>query len=71
VRAKKAEVKSSKRIKDMVSRDKTVDTTFVVVGGGEFHSFPFPSSSSSYLLNLAASVYCMNGICIQNFTYKS
>ncbi|PNF40165.1 hypothetical protein B7P43_G09769 [Cryptotermes secundus] len=34
VRAKKAEVKSSKRIKDMVSRDRTVGTTFVVVGGG-------------------------------------
>jgi hypothetical protein len=42
VRAKKAEVKSSKRIKGMVSRDKTVGTTFVVVGGGEFQSFPPP-----------------------------
>jgi hypothetical protein len=56
VRAKKEEVKSSKRIKDMVSRDKAVDTTFVVVGGGEFHSYP-------------QSVYYT--ICVQNFTYKS
>lgn len=40
VRAKKAEVKSSKRIKDMVSRDKTVDTTYVIVGGGECQSPP-------------------------------
>jgi hypothetical protein len=35
VRARKEEVKSSKRIKHMTSRDKAVSTTFVVVGGGE------------------------------------
>jgi hypothetical protein len=35
VRARKEEVVSSKRIKHMTSRDKTVSTTFVVVGGGE------------------------------------
>lgn len=35
VRAKKEEVKSSKRIKHMTARDKTVSTTFVVVGGGK------------------------------------
>jgi hypothetical protein len=40
VRAKKSEVKSSKRIKDMVSRDKANSTTFVVVGGGELYSTP-------------------------------
>lgn len=34
VRARKEEVKSSKRIKHMTSRDKRVSTTFVVVGGG-------------------------------------
>lgn len=34
VRARKEEVKSSKRIKHMTSRDKRVNTTFVVVGGG-------------------------------------
>jgi hypothetical protein len=36
VRARKDEVKSSKRIKNMVARDKADSTTFVVVGGGEF-----------------------------------
>lgn len=35
VRARKEEVKSSKRIKHMTATDKTVTTTFVVVGGGE------------------------------------
>jgi hypothetical protein len=35
VRARKEEVKSSKRIKHMAARDKTVGTTFVVVGGGK------------------------------------
>jgi hypothetical protein len=35
VRARKEEVKSSKRIKLMTARNKTVSTTFVVVGGGE------------------------------------
>jgi hypothetical protein len=35
VRARKEEVKSSKRIKHMTERDRTVSTTFVVVGGGE------------------------------------
>lgn len=35
VRARKEEVKSSKKFKHMTARDKTVSTTFVVVGGGE------------------------------------
>jgi hypothetical protein len=35
VRARKEEVKSSKRIKHMTAADKAVSTTFVVVGGGE------------------------------------
>ncbi|XP_069679458.1 apoptosis-inducing factor 3 isoform X1 [Periplaneta americana] len=34
VRAKREHVKSNKRVKDMVKRDKTVVSTFVVVGGG-------------------------------------
>ncbi|KDR21037.1 Apoptosis-inducing factor 3, partial [Zootermopsis nevadensis] len=34
VRAKRSEVKSSKRVKEMVLRDKANNTTFVVVGGG-------------------------------------
>lgn len=36
VRAKRSEVKSSKRVKEMVLRDKANNTTFVVVGGGKF-----------------------------------
>jgi hypothetical protein len=41
VRARKEEVKSSKRIKLLTARDKTVGTTFVVVGGGKVELFKF------------------------------
>jgi hypothetical protein len=43
VRGKKSEVKSSKRVKDMVSRNEENTTTFVVVGGGELYSYPYCS----------------------------
>lgn len=55
VRAKKSEVKSSKRVKDMVSRDKANSTTFVVVGGGEFDQLHI-------VLNLFLSISCFTSV---------